>query len=225
MASTTTTKDKKSISDTVYDYLTDMVLSQKIAIGEKISEEKIASKLNCSRAPIREALKKLSTDGIVTLYPRRFAEVTQYDSEQIKQIGVTRVFLDATAIKLAVLYGSRADFLHMKTLAKDCYEAAIHDDIANRIKSDIAFHLELYQIGKNEQMLEMATQLFKRIEFIQICIYSHVIDPKKQLDEHLQIVNYLIEGQEKDARDFLIKHDANFHSLNDEYPESFFHFD
>ena len=63
-------------SEQVYEHLKNLILSRALKPGEKIPEAKLAAQFGLSRTPIREAIKKLANDGIVTLYPNRFAEVS-----------------------------------------------------------------------------------------------------------------------------------------------------
>ena len=61
-----------------YETLKNMILSQQIKPGEHIPEIKLANQLGISRTPMREAIKRLAADGIVTMYPNRYAEVTVF---------------------------------------------------------------------------------------------------------------------------------------------------
>lgn len=211
-----------SISEAVYQYLMDMILSMQMKQGEKIPEEKIAKQFGCSRAPIRDALKRLANEGIVTIYPKRFVEVASYNDSLIKQIGVVRIFLDLAAIKLAILYGSNDEFNKMRELAVKCYEAAKNEDTATRIKNDCAFHLQLSKIAKNQQLYKFANELYIRIEFIQACKYTSMENPEEQYKQHINIVDLLLKRDEKQVMQFLTMHDSNFHGLSNSYPLDFF---
>ena len=69
----------------VYEALKDMILAQQIKPGEKIPESKLATQFGISRTPIREALKRLENDGIVTVYPNRYAEVTVFPAHWLQE--------------------------------------------------------------------------------------------------------------------------------------------
>ena len=64
-----------NLSGMVYHYLLDMILSMKIKPGDRIPEARIATQFGISRTPIRDAMKQLANDGILNIYPNRFAEV------------------------------------------------------------------------------------------------------------------------------------------------------
>ena len=73
-----------AVSEQIYQYLIDMILSLEIKPGDKIPEAFIAQKFDISRTPIREALRDLAKDGIINLYPNRFSEVAIYDQDRVK---------------------------------------------------------------------------------------------------------------------------------------------
>ena len=211
-----------TISEQVYEHLMQMILSMRLKPSEKIPEERIAKQFGCSRAPIREALKRLSHEGIVNIYPNRSAEIANYSDEQIEQIGVVRVFHDIMAIKLALLYGSQMNFLKMRAIADECFKAAEVKDLGLRIKKDCEFHIELIRVGKNHQLLKFAKELFTRIEFIQAFKYDMVLNPHDQLKEHYEIVDLLINREEEKVTKLLVKHGSSFHGISNKYPLDFF---
>jgi DNA-binding GntR family transcriptional regulator len=199
-----------------------MILSMQMKPAERISEEKIAKYFGSSRAPIREALKRLAHEGLVNLYPNRYAEVANYSDELVKQIGVVRVFHDIAAIKLVVLFGCKADFNKMRELAEDCYLAAKEGNTALRIRKDCEFHMELSNISKNQQLCKFAKELYIRIEFIQAFRYVDLIGLEEQFKEHSTIIDLLVNRQEEEAIEYLTRHNSRFHRISEQYPLDFF---
>ena len=74
--------------------------------GDRIPENKIAQQFGISRTPIREALRRLANDGVINIYPNRYAEVITIDPEYVSQIGQARIAIDTMLAKLAVYYGN-----------------------------------------------------------------------------------------------------------------------
>ncbi|NLP00546.1 MAG: FCD domain-containing protein, partial [Clostridiaceae bacterium] len=90
-----------------------------------------------------------------------------WDEERVKQIGVMRIQMDNLAVRLAVHYGSNAEFLQMFDHAILCLEASKAGDMVTRIKEDCAFHLELSVISKNQYLIDFQRRNYLRIEFLQ----------------------------------------------------------
>ena len=143
------------------------ILSQQMEPGDRIPEAKIASEFGVSRTPIREALHQLANDGIITIYPKRYAEVATYDEEKFRQIGIVRISLDVLTVKLAIYYGSNAEFDSLTGYADACYNASKGNDIASRIKMDSHFHMAIAKISKNKTLIEMQRQLLLQVEFFR----------------------------------------------------------
>lgn len=84
-----------------YDYLLEEILSNRLQPGEPIIELDVAAKLNSSRTPIREALKALEADGLVSQYPAKgtfVTDITPYDVEEIFNL---RIMLEIYALELS----------------------------------------------------------------------------------------------------------------------------
>ena len=115
-----------AMSEQVYEHLKNMILTQQIKPGER-----------------------RGGDGIVTLYPNRFAEVTVFPKEWLQEVGIVRLALDTVAAHLAILYGSNYDYSIMESYNERCLAATRAGDRALRIRMNCSFHLELSRFGKN----------------------------------------------------------------------------
>lgn len=215
-------EQSSNLSEMVYHYLLDMILSMRIKPGDRIPEAKIASQFGISRTPIRDAMRQLANDGILNLYPNRFAEVANWDEDIIREIGVTRAHLDNLAAKLAIFYGSNADFNRMMEHAKNCLQAALEEDVARKIKEDCAFHLELSVIARNRQLIEFQKKVYLKIEFLQSWRGDFLENPQEQYRQHEEIVSALTERDEKKVIHLLTHHNMHFHDLEKDFPVEFF---
>lgn len=212
--------DKKTnMVDVIYEYLMQQILSQQMESGDRIPEAKIASEFGVSRTPVREALRQLANDGIITIYPKRYAEVATYDEEKFRQIGIVRISLDVLAVKLAIYYGSNAEFDSLTGYADACYNASKGNDIASRIKMDSNFHMAIAKISKNKTLMEMQRQLLLQIEFFQAIQYSKAVLPEKQYQAHYDLVQALTDRNEAESIRLITQHDIISHRLQ-EIPES-----
>lgn len=187
-------KFENAVSEQIYQYLINMILSLEMRPGDKIPEASIAQKFNISRTPIREALRDLAKDGIINTYPNRFSEVAVYDEDRVKEVGLVKICLDRMSVKLAAYYGSRAEYEKLCECAGKCYEAAKRKDVLNRIKADSDYHWELCKIGKNRSLMQMEKSLLIQIEYLQAANYLQAEDSEVQYRAHMKIVEALKSG-------------------------------
>lgn len=92
-------KSKISMSERVYQRIKSDILENKLKPGEKLIEENLANEFNVSRTPVREALKQLDQDGLITYYPRRGSVVSQISMKDAQELYEIREVLEGLAIR------------------------------------------------------------------------------------------------------------------------------
>ncbi|MEA5094235.1 apo-citrate lyase phosphoribosyl-dephospho-CoA transferase [bioreactor metagenome] len=92
-------KSKISMSERVYQRIKSDILENKLKPGEKLVEENLANEFNVSRTPVREALKQLDQDGLITYYPRRGSVVSQISMKDAQELYEIREVLEGLAIR------------------------------------------------------------------------------------------------------------------------------
>lgn len=92
-------KSKISMSEKVYQRIKSDILENKLKPGEKLIEENLANEFNVSRTPVREALKQLDQDGLITYYPRRGSVVSQISMKDAQELYEIREVLEGLAIR------------------------------------------------------------------------------------------------------------------------------
>ncbi len=207
--------NKLVLSEKVYEHVLQMILKQEIKCGEKIPEEKITQMLGISRTPIREALRRLANDGIVNIFPKRYAEVITFDEESIKNLGIMRVSLDTLAGRLAINYGSNADFNMLKDIVDQCYEATKKGDVYSRIKFDCDFHLKLTEIASNPLLLKFQKQLYLQVHLFQATRYINIEDSLKKIEGHFEIIDALYKRDEEAVVKSIQNHLITFYNLGE----------
>jgi len=207
-------KKDNDLTEVVYEKIVNMIFKKELYCGEKIQEEKIAKILRVSRTPVREALRKLSSEGIVNIYPRRFSEVITLDDQYIKNLGLTRLFLDSLAIQLAILHGSNEDFLQLRELADQSFEAAKIGDTFNSIKKDCDFHLMLCKTGKNIILEKLQTVLYLKVRLVRTIRNKNIKENLKMVEAHYDILDKLFERNSREAVKCIQKHIVKFYNIN-----------
>jgi DNA-binding GntR family transcriptional regulator len=108
--------------------------------GARVVEQHIAEALGVSRAPVRDALRLLVRDGLVTLTPHRGAIVTPISADLIADVFDVRVALEGLAARLAAERISSRDLTELRALQRGMEEAAAAGDRHRLIALDVGFH-------------------------------------------------------------------------------------
>ncbi len=207
---------KKTMSDMAYERIRDMILNLEIRPGEKIPEEKITEIVKFSRTPVREAIRKLSEDGLVSIYPNRCSEVKYYEVNDIKKIGELRLAQDILSCQLAIQNGSNSDFSQLKDIADKCRNSAEKGEVFESIYWDSQFHLKIAEIGKNDLLIENQEKLYTKIHIIQISKYTNIEDSIKQVSKHYEIVDALYDRDYKRIKLLMCQHLEDFFNIDEE---------
>jgi len=160
-------KNKAVLGDFVYDHIKELLLTKKLKCGDRINEQSLEEELGVSRTPVREAVRRLSNEGIVTLYPNRFAEVITFDENSIKELGMVRITMDCLSAQLAIQNGSNRDFDVLKDLAEKCDAAHLENNWYDQFKYDSRFHMKLIEISKNDLLINLQKSMVLKTRLLQ----------------------------------------------------------
>ena len=213
---------RKNLSEPVYEHLLEMLLTQELRPGDKVPESVLAEQFGVSRTPVREAIRRLASDGILTIYPNRHAEVTQFTQDDIYQIGQARIAIDSMLAKLAVHYGSNADFEWLQQLADTATENTKSGDIIRRVLTDCDFHHAFAKISHNQVLMRYYDSLAVRIKLLVAWNYVDFdYDCDASMDHH-RLVQALFTRDAEAAVNIAANHLVDFYSLHNVFPDAFF---
>lgn len=199
----------------VYDYILEQIFHQKLSYGQKVPEEEISKDLGISRTPIREALRKLESDGLVEILPKRFAQIVTLTEEDIKNLGIVKLQLDFLTAQLAIFHGSNADFKRLEQINEEMRRAVAANDIYNALKKDMEFHKTYISISANPQLVQFQSQIQLQIllyQSIRMKDASHTMDAS--VYDHQSIIEALYSRDTEQVLSHMIPHLASFYGLD-----------
>ncbi|MYL54782.1 FCD domain-containing protein [Pontibacillus yanchengensis] len=186
--------DKKSMIDHVYQSLKEAILFRRIAPGTQLIEKTISEQLNVSRTPIRNGVKKLEQEGLVTVIPNRGAFVVQPTLEEIHQAFLMRKELESMAGRMAITMITSEDLTKMKELIQEEKETYENNDIMDYIHVNKAFHMFLAEKSGNAFLVDYMERILDQIN-VYLMLYDVFYDvnmmQSKRFVEHEQIVEAL----------------------------------
>lgn len=205
---------RDSLVNYVYDYVLEMVLTRQIKCGERVPETMIAEKLGISRTPIREALRRLASAGIINIYPKRFAEVVTFSEQAVKDLGFIRVMLDTIAAQLAIINGSNADFARLRDITDQCMAKAQAGDVVSTVGFDCEFHMMLAAIGGNPFLIDMQKDLYLKVKLL-LCTSDREMEERiSSLQHHYDIIDRLLKRDAEGVIRVIYTHLAEFYKLD-----------
>ncbi|WP_215779731.1 MULTISPECIES: GntR family transcriptional regulator [unclassified Paludibacterium] len=161
---TTSNDTPQSLTAIATETLRQRILAGEWADGGQLRQEALSRELGMSRVPIREALRQLEAEGLVTIIENRGAVVSELSLPEIVELLRVRVLLECDVLLEAIPRQCAADIAAAEALLAD-FERALNDrDIASWGVLNARFHLALYRAAERPQTLALIEQLHNRTD-------------------------------------------------------------
>ncbi|GAA4332945.1 GntR family transcriptional regulator [Pigmentiphaga soli] len=146
-----------SRSDHAYQYVRSAIRNGDLAPGTRLRETELAELLGLSRTPVREALGRLESEGLVANEPGRGLIVTELDHGMISELYVMREVLEGTAARLAARHASDVEIATLREIADR--DDALRGDAERLAANNRYFHETLYRCAHNRYLLKTLNSL------------------------------------------------------------------
>jgi DNA-binding GntR family transcriptional regulator len=185
-----------SVADRVADYLRDAIQLGRYAPGTRLVERSLAEQLNVSHIPIREALARLTEEGLVQRFPRRGARVAGLSPDLFDKVSEMRVLLERFVARRAHERLTPADRAELEAIVDDMVAAASAADTDRVLALDRRFHEELVRVADHSILSELVVQLRGRVNaFLQAATSS--LSGKRLVahaQSHRRLLNAIADG-------------------------------
>lgn len=188
------------------------IIKGELQPGDRLMELQLAEKMGVSRTPIREAIHKLSREGLVTLIPRKGAEVAGMSRKTLNDVLTVRKDLEILAFRLAFESISKEQMEDLSRRMTAFEEAVDEDDILKMVDADEQFHSVIYEAAANNKLRDILNDLKEsmyryRLEYLKDSAYRKRLEKehralvdsilKKDLKKGLSVAESHIENQKK----------------------------
>jgi DNA-binding GntR family transcriptional regulator len=179
----------------VYEKLRKAILELALPPGSPLDEVRLSEQFDMSRTPVREALVRLSAEGLVTTLPNRNTIVSMIDFAQLPVYFDALTLMYRVTTRLAALHRTVEDLKIIRRYQADYAEAVEQRDAIAMIQSNRDFHMAIAEAGRNPYYLSLFGRLLDEGRRILRIYYSSFDDrlPRQYVDEHEHIVQ-AIEG-------------------------------
>lgn len=199
--------DRASLSKLVSEQIRSRILDGKLRPGERLVEDRLSAELGVSRVPVREALRVLSTEGLVQLEPNRGASVADVSAETVADLVEVRTLLEALNARLAArrhdpqIVAALQDTLKRGNAAA---QSAKPDQLA-RLNGE--FHERLAEASHNAVLSDIMRSLRERTS-LAFAINGRA-RAREDWKEHAGILAAVIDGDEELAALLASRHVQN----------------
>lgn len=187
------------LRDVVFNTLRQAILTGELKPGERLMEIHLANKLGVSRTPIREAIRKLELEGLVTMIPRRGAEVAQITEKSMNDVLEVRRALDALCAELACerITEEETEQLHR---ACEVFEAAVKTrDLKKIARADVQLHDIIVQATGNQRLVQLVNNLSEQMYRYRFEYIKDAGQHQRLIEEHRIIYESIVKKDKETA--------------------------
>lgn len=179
------------LRDVVFNTLRQAILTGELKPGERLMEIHLANRLGVSRTPIREAIRKLELEGLVTMIPRRGAEVAEITEKSLQDVLEVRRALDALSVELACDRITEEDLKQLEKACK-CFEETIEGkDLKKIAQADVALHDIIVKATGNARLVQMVNNLSEQMYRYRFEYIKDESNHQRLVEEHRVIFESL----------------------------------
>ncbi|MBM7648607.1 DNA-binding GntR family transcriptional regulator [Bacillus ectoiniformans] len=194
-----------SLPQQIADKITKQIMTGDLMPGEKIIESNYASEYGTSRAPIREALYLLATEGLVERIPRKGTIVKGFSQSEINDLLDIRMTLEKMAMKrIQSASDHQSCLIKMEDLVEQM-GATLHDEKQYALLNQ-EFHMTIIRMSQSNVIHELYQKLSKQLLSLQLLSFLEGEHIQKSYEEHQTIIHLLKNKQFDEASSLLEDH-------------------
>lgn len=197
------------LRDVVFNTLRQAILTGELKPGERLMEIHLANRLGVSRTPIREAIRKLELEGLVTMIPRRGAEVAQITEKSLKDVLEVRRAMDALCAELACDRMSEEDLEQLKHACEEFEQATKTKDTRKIAQADVTLHDIILNATGNSRLIQLVNNLAEQMYRYRFEYIKDLSQHEKLVEEHRMIYEAILHKDKLKASEVAKLHIDN----------------
>lgn len=195
-----------ALYEEVAERLRQRIFAHELPPGTWIDEQALAEDYGISRTPLREALKVLASEGLVTLKPRRGCYVTELSGSDIQEIFPIIAMLEGRCAYEATQKATAADVARLEKIQGVLERAAAAADIPAYFEANQQFHQTLWEIAGNRWLLQVIQDLRKVLKLTRYQSLSVDGRLKRSMEEHRELLSAITAKHPEEAEQVMKKH-------------------
>lgn len=200
---------RRSLHDEIVDLVREMILSSELEPGEKVPEKDLCARFGVSRTPMREALKVLAVDGLVTLTPNRGAFVSTLTVDDLNDVFPVMGALESLSGELAATLMTDAEISGVRAIHAKMVKHYEKRDLSAYFKLNQAIHEAILEGSRNQTLIGMYRSLASRVRRARYLANMSDSRWQQAVDEHEIIIKRLEARDAKGLAEILKQHLAN----------------
>lgn len=184
--------------------LRSMALSGQLVPGKRINEVAIANSLGISRGPLREAIQRLATEGLLSIVRHKGAYVRTVSDGELEELYELRILLETFAVRAVIAKSGADELAELSTLVQRTRE--ILDEDATAYPTELDFHLQLVALARQPVLQRAVRDVHSAIHLARARSAHDPDRARAALDEHGRILAAVVARDAECATALLEQH-------------------
>jgi len=197
---------RSSMVQRIETALMDDIAAGALAPGERLDEVKLTERFGVSRTPVREALGRLTAQGILVPGEKRGVRVARYSREELAQIFETMHEIETACARMASQRLTLLVRAEIEAAQAKCVVAAQSGDLQRYMRANEAFHLTIYRATGNPYMAELASDFRRRTGPFRAKKFASKADLIASAESHESLIAGIFSEDSKAAADGMRAH-------------------
>jgi DNA-binding GntR family transcriptional regulator len=198
----------RSLASLATEQIRELIVTDKLKLGQQLSEAGLAEQLGISRTPVRDALVRLQAERLVEIKPQLGSYVFRYDAKQLHSILELREILEVGALRIAL--GAHRG-LTLNALNKEVAsgEVAVRAGVEAYQAADTAFHSAILVASHNPELIDAYSRISGRIRAIRFRAIRNNARFETSQRDHAAILAAIKASDDEGAAKTLARHVYN----------------
>ena len=190
-----------TISNNLSEVLERQIIFGEFAPGTRLTEENLVKKFNVSRSPVREALRVLEQDGLITMVSRQGAKVPAISVHDLDEVYMCRIPLEALAAKQAAMNRTEDDIGQMEDAVQNLCNILPQNDPRGFFEANVLFTNALHHSTHQSKLVRLLSSIDKQaLRYRYIAYLRSPALMEKSVDFSIEIVNAIIKKRPRHAK-------------------------
>lgn len=181
-------------ADEILSTLEGEILSGALAPGARLEESELAERFACSRTPVREALRQLASEALISMRPRQAATVAALSARKLLEMFQVMAELEGLCARLAARRASPAQIEKLRATQTELASLAETDQVDAFYEANRRFHELIYEASQNGFLAEQTRSLRNRVSTYRKLVTQKLRRRIDTIDEHDQVISAISRG-------------------------------
>ncbi len=195
-------KIPENLTQQAYRHIRDEIILGKLDGRQHLTENYFAERFGISKSPVREALNRLESEGLITIVPRRGAFVAELSAHDIEEIFELREALEPMVIRDAVLNDKVLS--HMRAAVMSAGQFREQNDKANYIRADASFHTTLVDASSNSRLKKILENMRNQMLIVRSRTFE--LSSHTSVKQHQGILDAIEARNREHAANLMAEH-------------------